>query len=131
MKAGTLNFHNHAENHGVKSNNCNIFTKPTCTKSKINTFKITVLSTLTQFSTSQPYQQHGKFIKDIYHYQSHSFKINLSFSFILQHCETLEYRYRYASNNEQLRKSPHLIYNQLDLQNQSKSFSCERCSRKS
>ena len=56
-------------------------------------------------------------IKEIYHYQSHAFKINLSFSFILQHCETLEYRYFYASNNEQLLISPRLISNQCDLQN--------------
>ena len=56
-------------------------------------------------------------IKEIYHHQSHAFKINLSFSFILQHRETLEYRYFYASNNEQLLKSPRLIRNQRDLQN--------------
>ena len=56
-------------------------------------------------------------IKEIYHHQSHAFKINLSFSFILQHWETLEYRYFYASNNEQLLKSPRLIRNQRDLQN--------------
>ena len=56
-------------------------------------------------------------IKEIYHFQSHAFKINLSFSFILQHRETLEYRYFYASNNEQLLKSPRLIRNQHDLQN--------------
>ena len=45
-------------------------------------------------------------IKEIYHHQSHAFKINMSFSFILQHRETLEYRYFYASNDEQLLKSP-------------------------
>ena len=56
-------------------------------------------------------------IKEIYHHQSHAFKINLSFSFILQHRGTLEYRYFYASNNEQLLKSPRLIRNQQDLQN--------------
>ena len=56
-------------------------------------------------------------MKEIYHHQSHAFKINLSFSFILQHHETLEYRYFYASNNEQLLKSPRLIRNKQDLQN--------------
>ena len=56
-------------------------------------------------------------IKEIYHHQSHAFKINLSFSFILQHRETLEYRYFYASNNEQLLKSPRLIPKKQDLQN--------------
>ena len=56
-------------------------------------------------------------IKEIYHHQSHTFKINLSFSYILQHRETLEYRYFYASNNEQLLKSPRLIHNQQDIQN--------------
>ena len=56
-------------------------------------------------------------IKEIYHHQSHAFKTNLSFSFILQHRETLEYRYFYASNSEQLLKSPRLIRNQQDLQN--------------
>ena len=56
-------------------------------------------------------------IKEIYHHQSHAFKINLSFSFILQHHKTLEYRYFYASNNEQLLKSPRLIRNQQDIQN--------------
>ena len=28
-------------------------------------------------------------MKEIYHHQSHAFKINMSFSFILQHRETL------------------------------------------
>ena len=56
-------------------------------------------------------------MKEIYYYQSHAFKINLSFSFILQHRETLEYRYFYASNNEQLLKSPRLNRNKQDLQN--------------
>ena len=56
-------------------------------------------------------------IKEIYQHQNHAFKINLSFLFILQHRETLEYRYFYASNNEQLLKSPQLIRNQQDLQN--------------
>ena len=56
-------------------------------------------------------------IKEIYHHQNHAFKINLSFSFILQHRETLEYHYFYASNNEQLLKSPRLIRNQRDLEN--------------
>ena len=56
-------------------------------------------------------------MKEIYHHQSHAFKVNLSFSFILQHCETLEYRYFYASNDEQLLKSPSLIQNKQDLQN--------------
>ena len=53
-------------------------------------------------------------MKEIYHNQSHAFKINLSFSFILHLRETLEYRYFYASNNEQLLKSPR---NKKDLQN--------------
>ena len=56
-------------------------------------------------------------IKEIYHHQSHAIKINLYFSFILQHHETLEYHYFYASNNEQLLKSPRLIRNKQDLQN--------------
>ena len=56
-------------------------------------------------------------IKEICHHQSHAFKINLSFSFILQHRETLEYHYFYASNNKQLLKSPRLIRNKQDLQN--------------
>ena len=56
-------------------------------------------------------------IKEIYHHQSHAFKINLSFSFILQHRETLEYRCFYVSNNDQLLKSPRLIRNRQDLQN--------------
>ena len=51
-------------------------------------------------------------IQEIYHHGSYAFKISLSFSFILQYCETLEYRYFYASNNEQLLKSPRLIRNQ-------------------
>ena len=31
------------------------------------------------------------FIKNIFHYQSHAFNLNRTFSFILQHHETLEY----------------------------------------
>ena len=60
-------------------------------------------------------------IKEIYHHQSHAFKINMSFSFILQHCETPEYRYFYASNNEQLLKSP-----RLRPPKPVKSLSCQR-----
>ena len=43
--------------------------------------------------------------------------MNLSFSFILQHRETGEFRYHYASNNLQLLRSPRLIRNQQDLEN--------------
>ena len=38
--------------------------------------------------------------------QANAFKINLSFSFILQHRETGEFHYFYASNNQQILKSP-------------------------
>ena len=43
--------------------------------------------------------------------------MNLSFSFILQHRETGEFRYHYASNNNQILSSPRLIRNQKDLEN--------------
>ena len=43
--------------------------------------------------------------------------MNLSLSFILQHRETGEFRYHYASNNNQILNSPHLIRNQQDLEN--------------
>ena len=43
--------------------------------------------------------------------------MNLSFSFILQHRETGEFRYHYASNNNQILNSPRLIRNQQDLEN--------------
>ena len=39
----------------------------------------------------------------------------MSFSFILQHRETGEFRYHYTSNNDQLLNSPCLIRNQHDL----------------
>ena len=41
----------------------------------------------------------------------------MSFSFILQCHETGEFRYHYASNNNQLLNSPRLIQNQQDLEN--------------
>ena len=44
-------------------------------------------------------------LEDIFRRQSNAFKINLSFSFILQHRETGEFRYFYASNNQQILKS--------------------------
>ena len=56
-------------------------------------------------------------IEDIFRRQSHAFNINLSFSFILQHRETGEFRYHYASNNNQILNSPRLIRNQQDLEN--------------
>ena len=56
-------------------------------------------------------------LEDIFRRQSNAFKVNLSFSFILQHRETGEYRYFYASNNQQFLKSPKLIRNQQDLDN--------------
>ena len=40
-------------------------------------------------------------IENIFQRQTNAFKINLSFSFILQHRETGEFRYHYASNNNQ------------------------------
>ena len=49
--------------------------------------------------------------------QTNAFKINLSFSFILQHRETGMFRYHYANNNDQLLNSPCLIRNQHDLDN--------------
>ena len=56
-------------------------------------------------------------IENIFLRQTNAFKINLSFSFILQHRETGEFRYHYASNSNQLLNSPRLIRNQQDLQN--------------
>ena len=56
-------------------------------------------------------------IENIFQRQTNAFKINLSFSFILQHRETGEFRYHYASNNNQLLNSPRLIRNQQDLEN--------------
>ena len=57
-------------------------------------------------------------LEDIFQRQSYAaFKINLSFSFILQHRETGEFRYHYASNNNQILNSPRLIRNQQDLEN--------------
>ena len=46
---------------------------------------------------------------------SHAFKINMSFLYIFQNCETGEYRFFYASINEQLLNIPKLIRNQEDL----------------
>ena len=59
----------------------------------------------------------AKVLEDIFQRQSHAFKINLSFSFILQHREAGEFCYYYASNNNQLLNSPRLIRNQQDLEN--------------
>ena len=56
-------------------------------------------------------------LEDIFHRQTNAFKINLSFSFTLQHGETGEFRYQYASNNNQILNSPKLIQNQQDLDN--------------
>ena len=56
-------------------------------------------------------------LENIFRRQTNAFKINLSFSFILQHRETGEFRYFYHSNNQQLLKSPKLIRNQQDLDN--------------
>ena len=56
-------------------------------------------------------------LENIFQCQTNAFKINLSFSFILQHRETGEFRYHYASNNNQLLNSPKLIRNQQDLDN--------------
>ena len=55
--------------------------------------------------------------ENIFRRQTNAFQINLSFSFILQHRETGEYSYFYASNNQQILKSPKLIRNQQDLDN--------------
>ena len=54
-------------------------------------------------------------IDQVFHRQSQAFKINMSFSYILQNRQTGEYRFLYASNNEQLLNIPKLIRNQEDL----------------
>ena len=54
-------------------------------------------------------------IEQVFHCQYQAFKINMSFSYIPQNCETGEYRFFYASNNEQLLNIPKLICNQKDL----------------
>ena len=54
-------------------------------------------------------------LEDIFRRQTNAFKINSSFSFILQHRETGEFRYHYASNNDQLLNSKCLIRNQHDF----------------
>ena len=56
-------------------------------------------------------------LEDIFHCQTNAFKINMTFSFILQHRETGEFRCHYTSNNNQLLNSPRLIGNQQDLEN--------------
>ena len=56
-------------------------------------------------------------IEDIFYRQTNAFKMNLSFSFILQHRETGEFRYHYESNNNQILNSSRLIRNQRDLEN--------------
>ena len=54
-------------------------------------------------------------IDQVFRRQSQAFKINMSFSYILQNSETREYGFFYASNNEQLLNIPKLICNQEDL----------------
>ena len=54
-------------------------------------------------------------IDQVFCHQSQEFKINTSFSYILQNHETGEYRFFYASNNEQLLNIPKLICNEEDL----------------
>ena len=54
-------------------------------------------------------------IDQVFRRQSQAFKINMSFSYILQNCETGEHRFFYASNSEQLLNIPKLIRNQQDL----------------
>ena len=65
----------------------------------------------------QFFQMNNHILKDIFLHQTNVFKINLSFSFILQHRETGEFRYHYPRNNDQLLNSPRLIRNQHDLNN--------------
>ena len=56
-------------------------------------------------------------LKDIFLRQTNAFKINMSFSFILRQRETGEFRYHYASDDDQLLNSPRLIRNRHDLDN--------------
>ena len=51
----------------------------------------------------------------VFRHQPQAFKINMSFSYILQNHETGEYRFFYASNNAQLLNIPKLIHDQEDL----------------
>ena len=54
-------------------------------------------------------------LNDVFHCQNHSFKVNLSFSYISENRDTGKYRFFYASNNLQLLRSPRLICNKQDL----------------
>ena len=73
--------------------------------------------TYLRYSNSPLIETIARAIEDIFQRQMNAFKINLSFSFILQHRETGEFRYHYASNNNQLLNSLRLIRNQQDLEN--------------
>ena len=54
--------------------------------------------------------------KSIFQEQGQSFKTNVSLSFVLQHRETDEYQFHYASRNNHLLSLPRLIHNHEDLQ---------------
>ena len=54
-------------------------------------------------------------LNNVFHRLNHSFKVNLSFLYVLQNCDTCECRFFCASNNLQLLRTPRLIRNQQDL----------------
>ena len=55
-------------------------------------------------------------LREMYARQDHAFKINFSMSMILQHVETGEYRFFYASNNGDFFDSPRYIGDLNDLE---------------
>ena len=61
------------------------------------------------------FQAMQNIINQIYTLQTQAFKMNLSFSYILQQQETGEYRFHYDSINLRLLELPKLIRNREDL----------------
>ena len=121
MKAGTkhtFNFQNYTENHGVKWNNCSIFAKPTCTKSKIKTLKIAervpicINSISDKATLSTTWKSSLKTFTIIEAMLLKSICLFLS-SYNIVRLWSID-GYLYVSNNVQLLKSPRLIRNQLD-----------------
>ena len=119
MTMHSLNFHNDTVNHGAMMKQLKQLYKTHMGQIKDQEIRGQRTRTYLHYLNDQQgtlINNMETIMKEIYHHQSHAFKINMSFLFIVQHCETLEYCYFYASNNEELLKSPLLIHNQHDLQ---------------
>ena len=89
--------------------------KDSCRKGKLrDTYNFRLLSLDSEYITKK--------LVDLFEQQTHAFKINASYGFVLRNNETGDLKYHYASSNTRVLTAPFLIHNRLELMTFLKEF---------